>query len=99
MQSYLAVPVGAGVLIDRVLVPADPQPVETLEDGRYSLPGGSFPVGVLDAQQHFSVTGLGVEPVEQRRAGPADVQDAGWRRSKPGNDGRGHVMRCPVDNP
>jgi hypothetical protein len=46
-------------------------------------PGGrALAVGVLDAQQELAAGVAGVEPVEQRRARAADMQEAGGRGGK-----------------
>ena len=47
---------------------------------------GALAVGVFDAQHHPAAVLLGVKPVEQRRARPADMQKAGGRRSEAGDD-------------
>ncbi len=52
--------------------------------------GGALAVGVLDAQQHRAVGVLRIQPVEQRRARAADVQIAGGRGGKAGDDLVGH---------
>ena len=52
---------------------------------------GALAVGVLDAQQELAAGVAGIEPVEQRRARPADVQEAGGRGSEAGDDGFAHV--------
>ena len=53
--------------------------------------GGALAVGILDAQQELAAGVACVEPVEQRRARPADVQVAGGRGSEAGDDGFAHV--------
>ncbi|KAH2811746.1 hypothetical protein KXV85_005260, partial [Aspergillus fumigatus] len=40
--------------------------------------------------QHLAAVLPGVEPVEQRGAGTSDVEEAGRRGRKAGDDGRGH---------
>ena len=42
-------------------------------------------VGVLDPQQIAAAVMARVQPVEQRGARAADMQEAGWRRGKPCN--------------
>src|SRR5271154_2688708 len=77
---------GALELADRVAVPVEAEPFEPVEnriDRRLRRP---FAVGVLDAQQELAAEALGVEPVEQRRACAADMQEAGWRGREAGDD-------------
>ena len=62
------------------LIPVEPQPAQTLHDARDHLPRRSLGVGVFDAQDEGAAMAAGVEPVEQRRAGAADVEIAGRRR-------------------
>ena len=69
-------------LIHDVLVPAEAEPVEALEDRARALVGAARAVGVLDAQQELAAVVLGVEPVEERRAGAADVEVSRRRRSE-----------------
>ena len=54
--------------------------------------GGALAVGILDAQQELAAGVAGVEPIEQRRARPADMQVAGGRGRKARDDGLGHVL-------
>ena len=77
---------GALELADRLAVPIEPEPFEPVEnrlDRRLRRP---FAVGVLDAQQELAAEALGVEPVEQRRARAADMQEAGRRGREAGDD-------------
>src|SRR5213594_1394454 len=53
------------------------KPRETIEDHFGVLVGVALLVGVLDAEQEFSPLVARVQPVEQRRAGTADVQVPG----------------------
>ncbi len=48
---------------------------------------GARPVGILDAQQEFAAAPSREQPVEQSRAGTADMQHAGRRGGKTGDDG------------
>ena len=68
-------------------VPVDAQPCQGLENGVHGLLGGTDHVRVLDAQHEFALHVAGVEPVEQGRAGPPDVQVAGRAGRKTGDDG------------
>ena len=79
---------GARELIDGVAVPIEPEPGEPVEDRGDRGVGGTFAVGVLDAQQHLPAGVAGIEPVEQRRAAAADMQ-------KSGGEGAKRVMMVP----
>ncbi len=82
LLGHLAVPVGAAELRDGIAVPVELQPFEAVDDGGDGFRVVALAVGILDAQQHLAAPALGVKPVEQRGAGPADVQVARRRRSK-----------------
>ena len=86
----LAVTRGAGELIDGLAVPVELEPAQPVEDGEDGAFRGPRPVRVLDAEQHRSTLGLGIEPIEQRRARAADMQKAGGRGRKAGDDGGTH---------
>ena len=81
---------GAGELVHGVAVPVDAEPGEAVEDRLDRGLGRALAVGVLDAQQHLAAVLLGEKPVEQRRARPADVQEAGGRRGETRDDLVGH---------
>ena len=66
--------------------------MQAVEDRVDRLGRGALAVGVLDAQQEFAAGALGVEPVEQSRPRPADMQEAGGRGREAGDDG-GHGGR------
>ena len=89
----LPVPRGAGELVDDVAIPVEFEPFQAVQDRGDRGIGRSFPVGVLDAQQHLAAELPGIEPVEQRGAGPPDMEKAGRRGSKAGDDGIGHDIR------
>ena len=91
LLGHLAVALGAGELVERLAVPVELEPLEPVEDGCDGGLGGALAVGVLDAQQEFAAGVAGIEPVEQRRARPADMQIAGGRGRKARDDGLGHV--------
>ena len=73
----LAVAVGAGELVHGLAVPGQPQPGEPVEDRGNRRVGGALAVGVLDPEQHPAAGVAGIEPVEERRARPADMEEAG----------------------
>ncbi len=91
LLRHLAVAVSARVLIDHRAVPGDAEPREPVENGVNRLLRGAFAVGVLDPQQHLTAASARVEPVEKRGPRPADVQEAGGRRSEACDDGSAHV--------
>ena len=71
---------GVLALVDRPLVPVDPQPLERVEDLLDVLRRGALAVRVLDPEHELPVRAAGQKPVVQCRARAADVQLAGWRR-------------------
>ena len=66
----------------RPLIPVEAEPAQAVHDSRDHLPRRTLGVGVLDAQHERSAVPAGIQPVEKRRAGAADVQVAGGRRSE-----------------
>src|SRR6202020_2396079 len=77
---------GALELADRLAVPIETEPFQPIENRVHGSLRGALPVGVLDAQQELAAEALGVEPVEQRRARAADMQEAGRRGREAGDD-------------
>src|SRR3989442_13060229 len=73
----------------RALVPAGPQPLEGLEDGRDVLVRRPRAVGVLDAKDEDAAAVAGIEPVEKRRARAAHVQMPGGAGREADADGGG----------
>ena len=65
-------------------MPSQVEPVEDRVDRRL---GRALAVGVLDPQQHLAAASARVEPVEQRGAGAADMEEAGRRGGEAGDDG------------
>ena len=90
----LAVARGARELEDDLAVPGEPQPGQAVEDGGDGGGGRALAVGVLDAQQHLAAVPARIEPVEQRGAAAADMEEAGGRGRKAGDDGLGHRAPC-----
>jgi len=89
--GHLAVALGARELINGLTVPIQAEPGEPIEDRLDGGLRGALAVGVLDPQQHFPAASAGIEPVEQRGARPADMQEARGRGGKARDDGLGHV--------
>ena len=79
--------VGAGELKDRRAVAIEADPVQARDDGVNSIRRRTRAVGVLDAQEELAAGVLGIKVIEQRRTNATDVQIAGGRRRKTGNDG------------
>ena len=61
----------------RAFVPVDAQPVQAVEDRLQCLVDIPLLVGVVDPQDELAAVLPGEEPVEQRRANPANVQISG----------------------
>ena len=87
----LCVAGGAFELADDIAIVIESQPFHALQDRCRRLGRRAFPIGILDPQQEFAAPTTGKQPVEQRGTGTADVQKAGRRRSKAGDDRLGHV--------
>src|SRR5690606_8936009 len=81
----------AGKLEDRFAIPVDPEPFETLEDFLDGILGRALAVGILDAQAETAAVMPGEQPVEQGRAGTADMQVAGRGGRKTGDDFHGAI--------
>src|SRR5882757_1762797 len=93
--GHFAMPGGAAELVDDVAVPIELEPLQTVENGGNSRFGRSLAIGVLDPQQHLAAALFGIEPVEQRGAGAADVEKAGGRGGEAGDDGISHYQGGP----
>src|SRR5581483_6596734 len=68
------------------LVPVDAEPAEAVEDRLQRGRVIAVFVGVVDAQDELAAVLAREQPVEQRRALPADVQVAGRARGKTGTN-------------
>src|SRR5262245_58495712 len=86
-------PPGTRELIYGLAVPIEPEPGQAIEDGVDRRLRRPFAIGVLDPQQHFAAAPAGIEPVEERRSRPTDVQEARGRRRKTRDDRLGHCRR------
>ncbi len=69
-----------GLLV--LFVPVEAQPAQALEDGLDAGFGVALDIGVVEAQDHGSVVVAGIEPIEDKGARAADVQEAGGRGGK-----------------
>ena len=65
-----------------VLVPCEAEPLESFEDGARAFIGAARLVRVFDAQQELSAVLLDEQPVEERGAGAADVEESGGGRGE-----------------
>ena len=83
---YLPMPRSAAILRDRLSLPVEAEPGQAVENCRRGRLGRSLAVGILDAQQHRAPGMAGIQPVEQRGSGSANMQVARWRRGKAGHD-------------
>jgi hypothetical protein len=80
-------------LVNGFAVPIDAQPSELFENSVDRRLRGAFAVGILNAQEHLSATAACVKPIEQSGAGPADMQEAGRRGGKTGDDSHARRIR------
>ncbi len=62
------------------LVPTEVEPAQTVEDGVDGGVGVALDVGIIEPQHHGSSVVTGVEPVENKGSGTANVQKTGGRR-------------------
>lgn len=81
-----------GVIAGHVgaFVPVEAEPIEAVEDSGVGFGGVARFVGIFDAEDKFALGVAGVEPVEEGRAGAADVEVAGRGWGEAGADGIGH---------
>ena len=91
LAGDFGVPGGAGELVDDFAVPVEAEPGQPVDDRGDRLRRRALPVGVLDAQAEDAAFAVqlvmaGEQPVEQRRAGAADMQKAGRGRGKTDDD-------------
>ncbi len=74
-------------LEEGALVPGDAEPGEAVEDHLGVGVGAPLPVGILDPQHHRAAGLPGVQPVEERGAGAANVEipGRGWGEADAGH--------------
>ena len=93
LAGHLGVTRRARELIGDVAVPLQAEPRQAVEDRGDRGLGGAGAVGVLDAQQELAAVVAREQPVEERGARAADMQEAGRRGGEAGDDG--HCLpRC-----
>ena len=76
----------------RSLVPVETEPSQAIQNPGDHVGRRSLHVCVFDAQHERAAVPARVEPVEQRGAGAADVQESGRRRGE-ADTGRAHNRR------
>ena len=84
LRGDLGVTRRARELVHRLAVPEELEPAQAVEDRLHRRLGRPRAVGVLDAQDEPAAVMAGIEPVEQRRAGAADVEESGGRGGETG---------------
>ena len=92
----LGVTGGAGKLIGDLAVPLQAEPRQPVEDRGDRGLGRAGAVGVLDAQEERAAVMAREQPVEERRAGAADVQEAGRRGGETGDYGHCIQSICRI---
>ena len=86
---HIGMPRRAGGLENGLLIAIEAEPIEAFEDDSRGFVGGPLAVGILDAQQEGAAFVAGVQKVEQRGAGAADMQQAGGAGGEAGADCHG----------
>ena len=74
----------------RAFVPIETKPAQAVEDAGDHFVRRALDIGVFDAEDEHTTMAPDVQPVEERRAGAADVQVAGRGRSE-AKARRGHA--------
>src|SRR3546814_7994473 len=70
----------------RVAIPVEPEPAHPVEDRVDRGLGGAGAVGILDAQQEIAAVVAREQPVEQRGARAADLEETRRRRREARDD-------------
>ena len=89
----LDVPLDAGALADRSLVPADPEPREVGPNGLLGARHRALRIGVVDAKQHRAPLAACKQAVHERREGTPQVERAGRARREANVDGHPPYVR------
>src|SRR6266568_7234124 len=97
LASDFGMPRGVRGLMHDLAVPGEAQPLEPIDDRGDRLFGRAQAIGVLDAQPEDPTIAMALvvareEPVEQRRAGAPDMEEAGRRGSKADDDAHGRYV-------
>src|SRR3546814_1152250 len=85
-SDLLGMAPGARELVDRVAIPVEPEPAQPVEDRVDRGLGGAGAVGILDAQQELAAVVAREQPVEQRGARAADMEETRRRRREARDD-------------
>ena len=80
----LGMPIGAFELKDGIAVPVDPEPAQPREDRVDRGLSRARPVGILDPQQEFAAMMTRKQPVKQRGARAAQVEDSRSAKARTG---------------
>src|SRR5262245_7300904 len=80
-------PLRACELVDDLAVPIETEPRHPLEDRVDRSGRGALAICILDTQVKHPALVAREEPIEERGPRPSDMQEAGGRGSKTGNDG------------
>ena len=81
---------GAGIPHHRALIPVQAAPGHAFLDDADVVVGAAGEVRVLDAQDEAAAVSPGEEPAEEGSTDPPDVEHAGGRWGKAGDDRAGH---------
>jgi hypothetical protein len=79
-------PVSTGILIDNIIIPIDPKPPQSVENGFNRSLCRPLPVSVFNAQKHFSAEAFRIKPIEQGSSTPANMEKSGRGGSKARNN-------------
>ena len=79
----------------RAFVPVEAEPAQAVENAFDHRRGRPFGVGILNSQHEGAAMAPCEEPIEQRRAGAADVEVAGRRRSE-ADANHGPTLLSPI---
>src|SRR5579872_2633388 len=89
----------AAVRLAVLFVPAEVEPLQSVEDGVERSLSVAIDVRVVDAQHQDAVVVARVQPIEDEGPGAADVQKAGGRGRKADTRGRRHEYFRIQDHP
>jgi hypothetical protein len=87
LARHFGVTRSAGELKDDLVVPIEAEPFETGDDGVDGGLRGALPIRILDAQAEDALVVTRIQPIEQGRPRPADMQEAGRRGGEANDNG------------
>jgi hypothetical protein len=73
-------------LMERAFIPIEAEPFHAVENCVGHLAARARTIRILDAQHEDTAVAFGEQPVEERGAGPADVQVAGRAGGEAGSE-------------